>query len=159
MYHIESIRDALYSTYNVAPYEGDDYIGVISNQAKRGVMRDPAWTDWKKYTDPSAKFNGEVGRVENIRLIETNHVSTSSGAAFLEGLGTGDVLGEGVFFGADPVVMAVAEDPHLIAEDNVGNDFGRSKAVAWYGIYGFGQIWSDSANAGEARVIYMTSAS
>ena len=37
------------------------------------------------------------------------------------------------------------------------HDFGRQKSVAWYGIYGFGQIWSDSANAGEARVVYMTS--
>jgi hypothetical protein len=62
-----------------------------------------------------------------------------------------------VFFGEDPVVMAVAEDPHLVAEENVGNDFGRAKSVAWYGIYGFGQIWSDSATAGEARVVYMTS--
>jgi hypothetical protein len=68
-------------------------------------------------------------------------------------------MGEAVFFGEDPVTMAVAEDPHLLAEENVGNDFGRSKSVAWYGIWQCGQIWTDSANAGEARVVYMTSAS
>lgn len=153
MYHVESIRDYMYSTLNIAPYSGDDYICILSTQAKRGLVRDPSWIDWKKYVDPSAKYNAEIGRVENIRFIETNHTSSLS-----ENLGTGDVMGEAVFFGEDPVVMAVAEDPHLIAEENVGNDFGRSKSVAWYGIYGFGQIWSDSANAGEARVIYMTSA-
>ena len=152
MYHVESIRDYMYGTLNIAPYEGDDYVAVIITQAKRGLLRDPSWVDWKKYTDPSAKFNGEIGRIENIRFVETNNSSALS-----SNLGTGSVLGEGVFFGADPVVMAVAEDPHLLAEENVGSDFGRSKSVAWYGIYGFGQIWSDSANAGEARVVYMSS--
>ena len=152
MYHVESVRDYMYSTLNIAPYSGDDYVCIMITQAKRGLMRDPAWVDWKKYTDPAAKFNGEVGRIENIRFVETNHTSALS-----DQKGTGSVLGECVFFGQDPVKMAVAEDPHLIAEENVGNDFGRSKSVAWYGIYGFGQIWSDSANPGEARVVYMTS--
>lgn len=152
MYHVESIRDYMFSTLNIPPYLSDDYMCIMITQAKRGLLRDPNWVDWKKYTDPSAKFNGEVGRIENIRFMETNYSSSLS-----NNLGTGSVLGEAVFFGEDPVVMAVAEDPHLIAEENVGNDFGRSKSVAWYGIYGFGQIWSDSANAGEARVVYMTS--
>lgn len=152
MYHVESIRDYMYSTLNIAPYMDDDYVCIMITQAKRGLMRDPAWVDWKKYTDPAAKFNGEVGRIENIRFVETNHTS-----ALADGLGTGDIMGEAIFFGEDPVRMAVAEDPHLLAEENVGNDFGRSKSVAWYGIYGFGQDWSDSANAGEARVVYMTS--
>lgn len=152
MFHVESVRDYMFSTLNIAPYSGDDYVCIMITQAKRGLLRDPAWVDWKKYTDPAAKYNGEVGRIENIRFVETNHTS-----ALADSLGTGDVMGEAVFFGEDPVTMAVAEDPHLIAEENVGNDFGRSKSVAWYGIYGFGQIWSDSANAGEARVVYMTS--
>jgi N4-gp56 family major capsid protein len=152
MYHVESVRDYMYSTLNIAPYMDDDYVCVMSTQAKRGLLRDPAWVDWKKYTDPAAKFNGEVGRIENIRFVETNNTS-----ALADQAGTGSVLGKAVFFGEDPVVMAVAEDPHLLAEDNVGGRFGRFKSVAWYGIYGFGQIWSDSANAGEARVCYLTS--
>jgi N4-gp56 family major capsid protein len=152
MYHVESIRDYMFSTLNIAPYEGDDYVCVMITQAKRGLMRDPAWVDWKKYTDPAAKYNGEIGRIENIRFVETNNTSALADAA-----GTGSVLGKCVFFGEDPVTMPVAEDPHLIAEENVGHDFGRQKSVAWYGIYGFGQIWSDSANAGEARVVYVTS--
>ncbi len=152
MYHVESIRDYMFSTLNIAPYVDDDYVCIMITQAKRGLMRDPAWVDWKKYTDPSAKYNGEIGRIENVRFVETNHTS-----ALADAKGTGSVLGECVFFGEDPVTMAVAEDPHLIAEENVGSDFGRSKSVAWYGIYGFGQIWSDSANAGEARVVYVTS--
>ncbi len=150
MFHVESIRDYMFSTLNIAPYINDDYVCIMITQAKRGLLRDPAWVDWKKYTDPEAKFNGEVGRIENIRFVETNHTS-----ALADGLGTGDIMGEAVFFGEDPVVMGVVEDPHLRAKES--EDYGRLKGVAWYGIYGFGQVWSDSANAGEARVVYMTS--
>lgn len=151
VYHVEELRDALYSTYNVDPYMGDDYMCIISTKGKRGIMRDPKWEDWKKYTDPSAKFNGEIGRLENIRFIETNNGSALSGS-----LGTGSVLGEAVVFGADAVVMGVVQDPELRAKES--EDYGRSKGVAWYGNYGYEQIWDDSANAGEVRVIHVTSA-
>jgi N4-gp56 family major capsid protein len=150
MYHVEQIRDYMFGTLNIAPFSGDDYVAVISYKSKRGLMNDPKWVDWKKYTDPAAKYNGEVGRIENIRFVEQNHTTALSATK-----GTGSVLGEGVFFGADPVVMAVVQDPELRAKES--EDYGRSKGVAWYGIYGYGQIWSDSANAGEARVVHLTS--
>lgn len=150
MYHVESIRDYMFQTLNIAPYINDDYVAIVLTQAKRGLMRDPSWVDWKKYTDPAAKFNGEIGRIENIRFVETNNTS-----ALDANKGTGSVLGECVFFGEDPVAMAVAEDPHLVAKES--EDYGRSKGVAWYGIYGFNQVWKDSANAGEARVVFVTS--
>jgi len=151
MYHVESIRDYMFSTLNVNPYMDDDYMCLLITKAKRGLVRDPQWQDWKKYTDHSAKYNGEIGRIENIRFIETNHTSALS-----DSKGTGSILGEAVFFGEDPVAMAVVEDPHLRAKES--EDYGRSKGVAWYGIYGFAQVWGDSANAGEARVVYVTSA-
>jgi len=150
MYHIEQIRDYMYGTLNIRPFLGDDYMAIISYKAKRGIMNDPNWRDWQKYTDPSKKFNGEVGRVENIRFCEQNNTTALSASQ-----GTGSVLGEGVFFGEDPVIMGVVQDPELRAKES--EDFGRSKGVAWYGVYGFEQIWDDSANAGEARVIHLTS--
>ena len=150
MFHIEQIRDQMFGTLNIRPFVGDDYVALISFKAKRGIMNDPAWRDWQKYTDPSKKFNSEVGRIENIRFVEVNHTAALSATK-----GTGSVLGEGVFFGQDPVVMAVVQDPELRAKES--EDYGRSKGVAWYGIYGYGQIWSDSSTAGETRVIHLTS--
>jgi N4-gp56 family major capsid protein len=150
MYHVEQIRDYMFGTLNIRPFSGDDYVALISYKAKRGLMSDPKWVDWKKYTDPQAKYNGEVGRIENTRFVEVNHTSALSATQ-----GTGSVLGEGVFFGQDPVVMAVVQDPELRAKES--EDYGRSKGVAWYGIYGFGQVWKDSANSGEARVVHLTS--
>lgn len=151
VYHVEQIRDQLFSTYNVAPYEGGDYMCLISTKGRRGIMRDPNWEKWKTYTDPEAKFNGEIGRIEGIRFIETNNTNALSGS-----LGLSSVLGEAVFFGDDPVAMASVMDPELRTKNP--EDYGRDKGVAWYGIYGFDQIWKDSATAGEARVIHVTSA-
>lgn len=149
-YHVEQIRDYLFSTLNVPPFEGDDYIGLVSTKAKRGVMSDDAFETWHKYTDPQAKYNSEIGRLENIRFIEVNNTGALSGS-----LGSGGVLGEAVIFGADAVAMAVVSDPELRAA--IPQDFGRSKAVAWYGVLEFGIIW-DTANAGEARIVHVTSA-
>lgn len=149
LYHIEQVRDTMFSTYYMEPFDGENYVGLISTKAKRSLMQDPAWVDWKKYTDPSAKFNSEVGRLENIRFVEINDTSELSNA---KGVNS---VGEACFFGADVATMGVAMDPELRAK--IPTDYGRSKGVAWYGIYGFAQVWSDSANAGEARSLMMSS--
>jgi len=150
VFHIEQIRDFMFSTLFVPPLEGDDYIGLVSTKAKRGIISDPAWEQWHKYTDPDAKFNSEIGRLENIRFVEINNTNALSGS-----LGSGGVLGEALVFGEDAVVMAVAEDPELRAA--IPQDFGRQKSVAWYSILEFGLVW-DTATAGEARVVHVTSA-
>lgn len=149
VYHIEQIRDLMFSTYWVAPYEGDDYIGLVSTKAKRGIMSDPNWETWHKYTDPESKYKSEIGRLENIRFIEIQNPAALSNA-----LGTGGVLGEAVFFGDDAVAMAVAQDPELRAA--IPQDYGRSLGVAWYGILEFGSIWGTS-NPGEAKIVHVTS--
>lgn len=148
-YHVEEIRDYMYGTLKVPAYEGDDYICLAATKAKRGIVSDPNWETWHKYTDPSAKYNGEIGRYENCRFIEVNNFSALSNS-----LGSGSVLGEAVFFGKDAVAMALVQDPELRAM--IPGDYGRQKGVAWYGICEFGVIW-DTANAGEARIVHVDS--
>lgn len=149
VYHVEEVMDYMYDTLQVPMIDGS-YVGIFRNLAIRGLKRDPAWEEWHKYTDPQAKFNDEIGRIENVRHIRTNHANA------LAKKGTGSVLGEGVVFGMDSVALAEVLSPELRAAIR-GDDFGRSKAVAWYGILQMGLIW-DTANAGEARVVHVTSA-
>lgn len=149
MYHVEQIRDYMFSSLLIQPHTGDEYMALVSTKAKRGIMSDTRWEDWHKYTNPEDKYRGEIGKIENIRFIEVNRAGALSNA-----LGTGGVLGEAVFFGEDAVAMAVAEDPELRAA--IPQDFGRAKSIAWYGILDFGQVW-DSANPGEARSVHVTS--
>jgi len=147
-FHVEEIRDYMFDTIHVPPVEGDNYVGIFRTLGLRGLKRDTKWEEWHKYTDPQAKYTGEVGQIEGIRFIETNH------ARALGKIGTASVLGEGVVFGEDGVVLAEAMTPELRAA--IPGDFGRSKAVAWYGILEFGIVW-DTGNAGEARIVHVSS--
>ena len=105
VYHVEEIRDYLFDTLQTPTWEGDDYIAIFRTLGLRGLKRDPAWEEWHKYTDPQAKYNNEIGRIENVRHIETNHANA------LGKVGTNSVLGEGVVFGSDAVVMAEVLTP------------------------------------------------
>jgi N4-gp56 family major capsid protein len=147
-FHVEQIRDYLFDTLQTPPLEGDDYIGIFRTLGLRGIKQDPKWELWHQYTEPQSKANGEVGRIEGIRFIETNH------AKALGKVGTASVLGEGVIFGEDAVALAEAMTPELRAA--IPGDFGRSRAVAWYGILEFDIIW-DTGNPGEARIVHVTS--
>lgn len=150
VYHVEAIRDYLFTTLHQAPYADGDFMCLLSTKAKRGLIRDPNWEKWHTYASPEAKYQGEIGRIESVRFVEVNNTNALSGS-----LGSGSVLGEAVFFGDDPVAMASVLDPELRAKES--EDYGRSKGVAWYGIWGIDQIWKDSANPGEARVVHVTS--
>jgi len=146
-WHLEQIRDYLYDTL-FTPKVGGGYIGIFRTLGLRGVKQDPAWEEWHKYTNPAAKFNNEIGKWEDIRLIETNHNQA------LGKVGTSSVLGEGVVFGDDAVAMAEVMTPELRA--SVPADFGRSKSIAWYGILGYDEPYP-TANAGEARILHVGS--
>jgi N4-gp56 family major capsid protein len=148
VFHVEEIVDYLYDTLLAPPWVDEDYMAIVRTLGLRGIKRDTAWEQWKIYTTPEAKASGEVGRLERLRFVQTNHNNA------LGKVGTASVLGEGVVFGRDAVAMAEVLTPELRAA--IPADFGRSKSVAWYGILAFGIIW-DTANAGEARIVRVTS--
>ena len=154
VYHAEQIRDLLYGTYKVAPVDGSNYVGIFNWAGLRGIKRDPTWEEWQKYMHPEAKFNSEVGRLEQIRFVETNHGSTTFGGPGLNVIGTSDVLGEGVVFGQDCVRFVESLTPEIVMGQP--DDFGRIRSCAWYGIYTFIHVW-DTANAGELKCIHVTS--
>lgn len=148
VYHAEEIRDYMFDTLFTPPLVDGDYIGIFRTLGLRGIKRDPDWEEWIKYTEPSRKFNSEVGRIESIRHVECNHSNA------LGKVGDSSVLGEGVVFGEDAVAFAEVMTPELRA--GMPDDFGRSKAVAWYGIFEMGIIW-DTGNAGEAKIVHVGS--
>ena len=148
--HLGIIRDAMQSTYHVPMWEGDTYMGIVSTKGLRGIKSDPDFLAWRQYLSPGdVLYKSEVGQIEMIRMVECNY------SAALTSVGTGSVLGEAMIFGEDAVAMIEVETPELRA--SIPADFGRSKAVAWYGVLAFGTVW-DTANDGEARIVRVTSA-
>ena len=146
--HVEELRDYMYDTLHCPPYEDGNYLAIFRTLGLRGIKKDTKWELWHQYTDPQAKYTGEVGQIESVRFVETNHSQA------LGKIGASAVLGEGVVFGQDGIALAEAMTPELRAA--IPSDFGRARAVAWYGILEFDIIW-DTGNAGEARIVHISS--
>ena len=151
--HCGVIRDYMKDTLYVPPYEKGNYIGLGSTKLLRGIKNDPDFQQWRQWLRPGdVLFNSEVGMVEQIRWIEINNTT-----ALANNKGSGSTtLGEGLVFGDDGVALAEVQTPELRAA--IPGNFGRYQAVAWYGVLAYGLIWNATATAGEARVIFITSA-
>lgn len=148
-FHLEYIRDQLFGTYYAPGVSGDDdYIYITSWKGFRGLRQDPEFAKWNAPQNAEKKFNGSMGKIENIEVVVTNNASALSATK-----GTGSILGEGVLFGANAVAEIMADQPELRMQSI---DFDRKVAIAWYGMYAFDIIW-DTSNAGQARIIYVTS--
>ena len=147
------IRDYMIKDLHVPPYEARHFIGLFATKALRGLKDDKGLEEWFKYLQQGdVLFTGELGRVEMIRLIEITNE-----AALSNSVGSGGVLGEGVVFGDEALARLEIESPHLLADPNYKSDFGRRKAVAWYGKVAYGTYW-DTASDGEAKIVRVCSA-
>lgn len=75
-----------------APKIDGSYVGIIHPYVAYDIMSSDAWLDVHKYADPEAIFNGEIGKIGNVRFVSTseakiwNDSAAGSGAATPEGL-------------------------------------------------------------------------
>lgn len=146
--HLGCIRDYLANTIHCPFYDSEWYIGLFATKALRGLKNDRVIREFNKYLQKGdILYRSEVGECEQIRLIEINHENALS-----DSVGTGSVLGEGVVFGEDAVGRIEVDFPHLRADPNYKSDFGRKKAVVWYGTVAFAPMFQ-SATDREARII------
>lgn len=147
--HIQLSRDYLYGTLK-CPYfgEGDAYIGIANWATTRSIRNDTLWKEWYVLGNPEKLQRGEIGMIENIRIIETNHDTVLQVAT----AGT-DNVGQMFIFGDEAVAFAEAQTPELRLK--VADDYGRNLGCAWYGQLGFG-LYHATANPREARIIRVT---
>lgn len=129
-------------------FRNGKYIGILSTKAARGIKNDPEYKDWLAPTGSGPFMDARLRDVEGFILIETNHDDALSNS-----LGTGGILGEAVFFGADHCVLASAMQPELRA--GLPEDLGRFRDVGWVGELEAGLVWDDDADY--ARIIHVTS--
>lgn len=47
------------------------FVGIIHPDVAFDLMSDPAWVEWHKYTDNNAMFTNEIGKIANVRFVET----------------------------------------------------------------------------------------
>lgn len=146
-FHLETIRDYAVNTLHMDL----DFTLMLATKGCRGIKQDPKFAEWNAPQNREAKVKGEIGVIEGIKIIEVNNTDALSSSK-----GTNGVLGEGVFFSGKPVSMAVVRQPELMVAKL--DPYGLVYGIAWYGNLEFLQNWGDSASAGEAEVIHITSA-
>lgn len=143
---LRAIHDEL-RAMKVPKFRNGRYVGILSTKAARGIKNDPEYKDWQAPTGSGPFMDARLRDVEGFMLVETNHDDALS-----DSLGTASVLGEAVFFGADPVVLATVDEPELRA--GLPEDLGRFRDVGWVGTLEAGLVWDI---ADYARVIHVTS--
>lgn len=63
-----------------APKINGSYVGIIHTDAAYDLMSDPKWVNVKTYSDPEGIYEGEIGKIEGVRFVETSEAKVFKGA-------------------------------------------------------------------------------
>jgi N4-gp56 family major capsid protein len=56
------------------------FVGIIHPDAAYDLMNDPKWVNVKTYSDPEGIYAGEIGKIENVRFVESTEAKIFKGA-------------------------------------------------------------------------------
>lgn len=150
---VATIKDGveILATANAPKFEGNYYVQFVHPHQSRELRDDNAWIEASKYGAPEQLFTGEIGRIDDVRFIETtlmpNGAVSEDDDAYKADLVNAGVAGgagnevdvyQSVLFGEDTYGYAIALPVEL--RDNGVTDFGREHGLAWYAIWGCGVL-------------------
>lgn len=71
--NVATIKDAveILSTADAPKYQGTNWICFVHPHQSRTLRDDPAWVNASNYGAPMQLFTGEIGRIDDVRFIET----------------------------------------------------------------------------------------
>lgn len=152
VFNMDLIRDSVETLATAkAPKFGDAYICFIHPHQGRSLRGDAGWISVQNYANPQNILNGEIGRIEDVRFIETTQIPYIK-------KGTQDIWADAEDTGSNTIVAAnaatdvyravvvgdyacgLAEALPVEMRDNGVQDFGRQHSIGYYGIWGMGLI-------------------
>lgn len=153
VFDVDLIRDGVEQmALNKAPkFGGDAYICYIHPSQAKNLRKDSAWVNAKNYADPQSLLNGEIGRIEDVRFIETtmcHYIPVTTQDIYADGTDTGTNTAVAANSAATiyravmvaDYAVGLAESLPVEMRDNGIEDFGRMHSLAYYGIWGAGLI-------------------
>jgi N4-gp56 family major capsid protein len=123
---------------------GDYYVCFIHPHQKSQITADSEWQEAHKYMGRRNLYLGEVGMYEGVIFIETTQMTKLTAAQVNTLYGSTTFANAGaygyqaVMFGENTVAWGICMDVEL--RDDGVTDFGRTHAIAWYGIWGTGLL-------------------
>lgn len=148
-FKVSTVKDAveILATNNAPKFEGAYYICFVHPHQSRSLRDDPAWINASNYGAPEQLFTGEIGRIDDVRFIETtlmcNGAAPETDPAYKEALKKGENenqvnVYQAVLFGE--AYYGIAYSLPVELRDNGVQDFGREHGLAWYAIWGTGKL-------------------
>lgn len=141
-------------TNNVPKFMGDHYVCFCHPHQGRGLRDDQDWINASLYAGATSIYTGEIGRYEDVRFVVTTVMPNGANSAVdpntgdyvdigysaaLDGAGVaGADVYQAVMFGQYSIGHAVSLPVEL--RDNGVDDFGREHGLAWYAIFGNGEL-------------------
>jgi len=73
-----------------APKINGSYVAIVHPDVAYDIMSDPKWVNVKTYSDPDGMYEGEIGKIEGVRFVETTEakVYKDAGASSRDVYGT-----------------------------------------------------------------------
>lgn len=147
-FDVDLVREAVEAlATNKAPkFNGDAYICFIHPHQAKALRKDSAWVNASNYGAPEQIFVGEIGRIEDVRFIETTQIRKilhTDGSIYTDNEDTG--VDAGTYSAAADIYSAIIVGDHAVGlaisleaemRDNGVMDHGRKHSVAYYGIWG-----------------------
>jgi N4-gp56 family major capsid protein len=155
MLKVSTIKDAVevLATGNAPKVGGTNWICFVHPHQSRSLRDDSAWIEASKYGAPEQLFTGEIGRIDDVRFIETtilkNGASATTDPSYDENLVKGKTPTGGTVANTVNVYQAtlfgdayygIAYGLPVELRDNGVEDFGRKHSLAWYSIFGVGKL-------------------
>lgn len=147
-YHLRKLRDLARRSYLMPKLEGNAYKLILSTAGFRSILDDPEAISLNQGRGFDSLMGPSRVKIEDVIVEECIH-----DAALDDNIGTNSDVAEGVFIAREAVKFAMGKMPTISYERH---DHDRYISLAWWGDYAVGQS-TDSANAGFARSIYITS--
>ena len=110
---------------------GTSFVGIIHPYVAYDLRRDPDWIDVHKYAQPDEIYNGEIGTLHGVRVVETSEAKIWKGAGCPEGLAVFGTL----VLGAHAYATTELEGgglQHIVKQLGYGDDpLNQRASVGW----------------------------
>ena len=144
-----TIKDGveILATNNAPKFEGNYYICFVHPHQSRDLRDDSAWINASNYGAPTQLFTGEIGRIDDVRFIETtlmcNGAAGTDDPAYKADLKASELpVYQSVLFGENYYGIAFGLPMEL--RDDPPKDFGREHGLAWFAIWGSGLLQEEN---------------
>lgn len=98
---VDRVRTAVthLRTLDVMPMDDGYYVGIIHPVIADKIMQDTNWVTWNAYTNPNAMYKGEIGKVHNVRFVDSSNAMTTPVLASAWSAGSSNFSAGGTMYG------------------------------------------------------------